>query len=103
MASEAERAFDRAMVGIYKTAKTELGYNATRFLQMITEHEGLATATQLLHAPAVSDGFTTLWERGRLDLSVEAHVLQDEYASLFTDEQRGIAMRRLADYGYRAR
>ena len=97
---DVERAFDKAMVTIYKTAKTELGYNATRFLQMITDRGGLAAARHLLHAPAVSDGFTTLWEHKRLDLSVEAHVVRDEFATLFTDDERRTARRRLNDYGY---
>ena len=38
---EVERRFNRAMVAIYETAKRELGYNATRFLQMLSEHGGL--------------------------------------------------------------
>lgn len=100
MSSEVEQAFERAMVGIYKTAKAELGYNATRFLQMITEQGGLAAARQLLNASAVSEGFTTLWEHQRLDLSVEAHVVKTEFSSLFTNGERRIALRRLADYGY---
>jgi hypothetical protein len=45
---ELECRFHRAMVGIYETAKRELGYNATRFLQMLSEQGGLATARQLL-------------------------------------------------------
>jgi hypothetical protein len=46
--NEVERKFHRAMVAIYETAKRELGYNATRFLQMLSEQSGLATARQLL-------------------------------------------------------
>jgi hypothetical protein len=83
---EIERRFHRAMISIYETAKRELGYNATRFLQMISEQGGLATARQLLWSEAPSEGFTTLWERNRLDLTVEAHVLLDEFAPLFTDQ-----------------
>jgi hypothetical protein len=44
MASAVEQAFDQAMIGIYRAAKTDLGYNATRFLQMITDHGGVAAA-----------------------------------------------------------
>ena len=36
--------FDQRMVDIYRTAKSELGYNATYFLRMISERGGLATA-----------------------------------------------------------
>jgi hypothetical protein len=48
MLDEIERRFHRAMISIYETAKRELGYNATRFLQMISEQGGLPTARQLL-------------------------------------------------------
>jgi hypothetical protein len=100
VADDVERAFDAAMVAIYTTAKRDLGYNATRFLQMITDEGGLGAARKLLHASAVSDGFTTLWERRRLDLSVEAHVLRPEFAGLFTEGERRIARQRLHDYGF---
>ena len=100
---EIERQFHRAMISIYETAKRELGYNATRFLQMISEHGGLAAARQLLWSDAPSEGFTTLWEHGRLDLTVEAHVLDPEFASLFTDEDREQARARLEAYGWRPR
>lgn len=97
---ELELLFDTAMFDIYRRAKAEAGYNATRYLQMLDEHRGLGTARILLHANTVSEGYTALWERGRLDLTVEALVLKPEYASLFTDEERAIAQRRLTDYGY---
>src|SRR5262245_30777731 len=100
VAHDVERAFDAAMVAIYTTAKRDLGYNATRFLQMITDEGGLIAARKLLHASVASEGFTTLWEHRRLDLSVEAHVLRPEFAELFTDDERRIARKRLRDYGF---
>jgi hypothetical protein len=99
--NETERAFHRAMVRIYETAKRELGYNAARFLQMLSDQGGLATAKQLLWSDQPSDGFTTLWSHGRLDLTVEAHVLLPEFVSLFTDEDRQRARERLERYGRR--
>jgi hypothetical protein len=98
--NQAERQFHQAVVEIYETAKRDLGYNATRFLQMISEHGGLAAARQLLWTDQPSDGFTTLWSHHRLDLTVEAHVLKEEYASLFTDADRLQARRRLELYGW---
>jgi hypothetical protein len=97
---ETERRFNRAMVAIYETAKRELGYNATRFLQMLSEHGGVATAKRLLWTDAPSDGFTTLWTHGRLDLTVEAHVLLPEYENLFGEEDRQKARERLERYGW---
>jgi hypothetical protein len=52
-----ERCFNGAMVSIYETAKRELGYNATRSVQMISEQGGLATAKQRLWSSAPSEGW----------------------------------------------
>ena len=101
MSTDQEGAFHRAMVGIYDTAKREAVYNATRFLQMISEQGGLSTAKQLLNTTGVSDGFTALWMAKRLDLTVEAHVLEPEFQSLFTPDELVIARSRLSEYGYR--
>jgi hypothetical protein len=100
---DAEHRFHRAMVEIYERARREAGYTATRFLQMVSEQGGLASARTLLHTPAVSEGFTALWERGRLDLTVEARVLEPEFESLFSEEERRIARERLRQYGHEGR
>jgi hypothetical protein len=97
---ELEREFDAAMEEIYLRAKAEEGYNATRFLQMLEEHRGRETARILLHTKHVSDGYTALWERHRLDLTVEAVILQQKWHPLFSDQEREIARERLEDYGY---
>ena len=94
-------AFHRAMADIYERAKREASYNATYFLRMASDLGGLETARQLLRTSSVSDGFTALWNAGRLDLSVEAHVLKDEFRGLFTQSELRTARRRLEDYGYR--
>ena len=93
--------FDAAMMNIYRRALDEAKYNATRFLRMLHEHGGLDTARILLHSSTVSDGYTALWERKRLDLTVEAMILQPEWQQLFTDEERTIARERLSQYGFR--
>jgi len=95
-----ERRFDRAMADVYERAKREVGYNATRYLQLLSEHGGLATARLLLTTPNVSDGFTTLWEAHRLDLTVEAHVLKPEFRGLFTAGELAVARERLDALGY---
>jgi hypothetical protein len=40
-------------------------------------------------------------ERRRLDLTVEAHVLQEPHRALFTEDELERARRRLEEYGYR--
>lgn len=95
-----EKQFEQEMVNIYMTAKKECGYNASRFLQLVSTKGGLAAAKQLITKPGGTDGFATLWEHGRLDLSVEAYVLHPEYAALFSDEERNICKERLEQFGY---
>jgi hypothetical protein len=102
MASELETRFDDAMMRIYVRAKNEVRYNATRYLQMLHDHRGLETARILVMADQPSEGYTALWERSRLDLTVEALVLQPEWQPLFAQEPKLLerARRRLAEYGY---
>lgn len=69
---------------------------------MLHDHRGMGTARILVNATQPSEGYTTLWRRGRLDLTVEALVLQPEWQALFAPEPELLerARRRLAEYGY---
>src|SRR5262249_32564605 len=96
-----ERRFDTAMMRVYRGALSECKYKATRFLQMLYDYRGVETARILLRASDVSDGYVALWERGRLDLTVEAILLEDEWQPLFSDQDRETARKRLANYGYK--
>lgn len=87
--------FHKDMIEIYRRAKEECGYNATRFLQMVLNNNGLKTAKKLLATSEPSDGFTELWRNNRLDLTVENLVLQPRYRSLFTEEELAVARDRL--------
>ncbi|GAA3989853.1 hypothetical protein FOF52_17840 [Thermobifida alba] len=48
----------------------------------------------------VTDGFSALWERGRLDLTVEAVVCEARFAPLFSDGELEVARKRLSQFGY---
>ena len=101
MPEQLEIAFHDAMLDIYRRAKSEAKYNAQRYLQMVIDHGGIEAARMLIHADTVSDGYTALWERGRLDLTVEAMVIgNSRFHPLFTDEEMQICSTRLAEYGY---
>jgi hypothetical protein len=95
-----QQRFDEAMLDVYKRARDEAGYTAARFIRMLGEQRGLETARTLLHASKVSEGYTALWERKRLDLTVEAVILDERWTPLFTDEERTIARKRLGEYGF---
>lgn len=97
-----ETEFHIEMINIYYTAKEACNYNATRFLQMVSETGGYKTAQKLLSSGEPGEGFTTLWECGRLDLTVEALVLIQKYRALFTEQEIEIARDRLESMGYSA-
>lgn len=93
--------FDAAMMGIYHRALSEAGYRASIFLNMLHKLRGLETARRLIHSPAVSDGYIALWELGRLDLTVEALIIENTYwHELFSDEELAICRNRLREYRY---
>ena len=95
-----EERFNHAMNEIYIKANA-IGYNATRFLQMIHEHGGLTAAKILINSPGVSSGYTKLWEMHRLDLTVEALVYENsEWHSLFTSDELEKCRNRLVEVGY---
>jgi len=98
--SPVETDFHQEMLGIYRAAKEKCDYNATRFLQMVSEIGGYKTAQKLLNSGEAAEGFTTLWECGRLDLSVEALVLKPKYRKLFNIQELNTARDRLARMGY---
>ncbi len=92
------------MFDVYRRAKHEAGYNATIFLQMLADNKGIRTAKTLINAAKPSDGYTALYMRGRLDLTVEALVIEDlRWHQFFTDEEMKRANKRLKDYRYEPR
>jgi hypothetical protein len=96
-----ESEFDAAMMDVYRRAKDEAHYPANQFLSMLLQQRGLRTAQTLLHVKGVSTGYTALYERGRLDLTVEAVIIDNpKFHVLFTAEELEIARARLRDYKY---
>lgn len=81
-------------------ALATLGYNATRFRQMLL-NEG--DAVVVAHRLVMADGTEGLWrlkQMGRLDMSVEMWVLHPEYEELFdqTTRDRAYANLRAMDF-----
>ena len=82
---------------VYEEA-LKIGYKATFFLQMLAKKGGLETAISLLGPASVQYGFTELWKRGRLDLTMEHLVIQERWSGLFTSDQVAVARDRLSEY-----
>lgn len=96
---ESERAFGKAMIGIYHEARRE-GYTPHYFLRMLSDLGPVETARRLINSAAPSEGFTRLYEMGRLDLTVEALLLRPQWRDLFTTDERRRSRSRLVDYGW---
>lgn len=82
-------------------AKRELKYDPRQFLSMLSAEGGYSTVTKLVGGKNPSDGFVKLWECGRLDLSVEALVLETEWIRFFEEQLLKEAERKLKGAGYR--
>lgn len=94
-----EHEFHREMEDIYHVAAS-LGYRPSHFLQMVHQHGGVVAAKRLLSAREAQVGLTRLWELERLDISMEALVLQERWQTLFSDADRQTASERLQAFGY---
>ncbi|RLQ93619.1 hypothetical protein [Falsibacillus albus] len=90
------------MHNIYIKAKKECNYNASRYLQMISTNESPVTiARKLTISNTPTEGFTKLWEMGRLDLTVEALIYEnEEYHKFFTEEELYFIKNKLSKYSY---
>ncbi len=92
--------FHDRMIEIYDQAKAECNYSATRFYQMVSELGGLKAAQKLLATNKPSEGLTRLWEEKRLDISMEATILQKPWCNLFSETELLIAKKKLKELGY---
>ena len=98
MPQRIEELFHEEMVNIYRRALIEVNYKATKFLEMVTMQGGVAAAKTLLHTSYLPDGFAELWQRGRLDLTMEHMLVKQPWNTLFTEEELRVAHRRLEDH-----
>lgn len=68
---------------LQKAAEAEaIGYRPTKFKSMLNSQGGNATVRQLLAKNMPSEGFTRLFELGRLDLTVEALIVETKWRLL---------------------
>lgn len=93
------RQFHLELLNVYKAVTRELGYPASRLFHLLEELGGVETARRIVGADHPSETFTKLWERGRLDLTVEYLVRHPHFRGLFSEELVERAIRRLRDYG----
>lgn len=100
MTSLAEQHFMEELRDGTARLKAEINYNPRGFIGMVFEHGPVEASRRLIMDEVVSDGFTTLWEHHKLDMTVEALSLKPWYWSLFDEEVRAHARHKLMAYEF---
>jgi len=62
--------------------------------------DAVKSAKRTLSGSRLSDGFNLLAQLGKLELSLEALVVDKRFTGLFTDEEANAALERLLEAGY---
>jgi len=70
-------------------------------MRPVAEDEAMKQAHRTLTGNRISDGFSILADKRRLDLSLEALAVDKRFTQLFSDEEANNALTRLLDAGYR--
>ena len=70
-------------------------------MRPVAEGDAMKQDHRALSGSRTSDGFHTLAEKRRLDLSLEALAVDKRFTGLFSDEEANNALTRLLDAGYR--
>jgi len=95
-----EQEFDDACVKSVDECR-KLGYNPSLFVKMRAELGSREACRRLMNTPTWPDGFTRLWEMGRLDLSIEAFVHDNpKFRPLFDRDTLAKSEKRLMDAEY---
>ena len=69
-------------------------------MRPVTPEDAMKNARRCLSGNRISDGFNSLADQGRLDLSLEALAIDKRFTDLFTDEEANNALMRLLEAGY---
>ena len=70
-------------------------------LRPMEPEEAMKQAHRAMSGNRISDGFNILSDKRRLDLSLEALVVDKRFTALFSDEECNNALDRLLSAGYR--
>lgn len=69
-------------------------------LRPMAKEDALPAARRALTGNRTSDGFAALEKLGRLDLTLEALVVDRRYTAQFSDQEANAALTRLLEAGY---
>ncbi len=90
-----ERKLYGRMMDVIRICQRELHWYPTAATQMIHNLDPVDAARRMVLTAGGTAGFTRCWEAGRLDLSFEAIILEEEVRPLFGEEVLAVAHARL--------
>jgi 5-methylcytosine-specific restriction protein A len=83
-----------------KESVEKCNYTPHQFIQMVNEYGAIETAKKLINSSKPSVGYVKLFEKNRLDLTVENIVLEEEWSKLFTEDELKKARQRLKEFNF---
>ena len=93
------QAFHQAAASLINSIENRV-YRPNYFISRMAELGAYEAACQVIRSQKIPDGFLTLQQAGQLRLTIEALVLQPEWADLFEPETLHAARQRLDAFGY---
>ncbi len=90
---------NRVLADGIRRCQKELSYTPSYFIRMLGERGPVETVRHLVGSATPSEGFSHLWQAGRLDLTAEYIALWPEFSCYFGDLERA-ATERLKAYGF---
>lgn len=95
-----KKSFHQDMINLYKQIIKSIKHKPTRLMDFINKYGGYEAAVKYLSTESNVQDFAVLWEKERLDLSVEALITSEAYRSLFSEEIVAFCDRKLKEYSY---
>lgn len=95
-----EKQFSEAYIKNCEKAQQQCSCRLVRMMQQTQKYGGVKMAQELIKKGKLSDEFDKLKEEGLLHLTLEALVIQPEYADLFSDDEVNSCYEYLCECGY---
>ncbi|MGL5617016.1 MAG: hypothetical protein ACRDD2_12435 [Sarcina sp.] len=95
-----EKKLQEEIIKNCEIAEKECGCKMTRLLQNIDKFGAVRTIQEILRKGRTSDCFEKLVEANRLELSMEAVIVNPKYGQLFSDEEVNACYDLLCENGY---
>lgn len=95
-----EKKLQEEVIKNCEIAQKDYNCTMTRFIETINRFGIVRTAQEILRKGRTSDCFTKLVEANRIDLTMEAVIVNPKYAELFTDDEVNACYELLCEKGY---